>query len=253
MKFTPYLPVERLKPYVKQFVISENEQAGSYPVFPNTGLVMGFQYKGQLSKIIDQHESVLGSAGITGIADQVKHFKNAQRTGSVLVYFTETGFAQFSKLPVHELFNQSVGLDSLFGPGLIAETEEKISEAKNDRQRIQVIERFLITRLADREADRLVVEAVKLIYESKGNLRIRELSEKLNISASPFEKRFRKLVGVSPKKFSSIVRFNALIGDFPAAKSLADICYENSFFDQSHFNKEFKRFTGFSPGQFKHK
>jgi AraC-like DNA-binding protein len=212
---------------------------------------MGFQYKGFLSNISGPLETRLASAGITGITDSFRHFKNSPSIGTVLVYFTETGFSYFSSLPVHELFNHSVPLDTLFDADLVAETEEKLYQASGDRQCIAIIERFLLTQLKHREADRLIVEAVKLIYNSKGNLRVTELNATLNISASPFEKRFRKLVGVSPKKFSSIVRFNTLIENFPVAKSLAEICYDNNFFDQAHFSKEFKRFTGTSPGQFK--
>lgn len=193
----------------------------------------------------------MASAGVSGIADGVRYFKNSSNTGTVLVYFTETGFSAFSKQPVHELFNQSVVLTELFDPAIIAETEEKLANVTADSKRIAIVERFLLAQLKIREADGLVAAAVKLIYETGGNLRIKELNEKLNISASPFEKRFRQVVGVSPKKFSSIVKLNALITGFPETKSLTEICYENNFFDQAHFSKAFKRFTGVPPEQFK--
>jgi AraC-like DNA-binding protein len=95
------------------------------------------------------------------------------------------------------------------------------------------------------------VEAVNLIYQSKGTIKIKELSETLFISQSPFEKRFRKLVGTTPKKFASIVRFNTVLNNLNSAKSLTEICYENNFFDQAHFIKNFKQYTGDTPEQFK--
>jgi AraC-like DNA-binding protein len=92
---------------------------------------------------------------------------------------------------------------------------------------------------------------VKLIYQSKGTIRIKELNDRLFISQSPFEKRFRKVVGTSPKKFASIVRFNAVFNNLNTTKSLAQLCYENNFFDQAHFIKDFKQFTGETPENFK--
>jgi len=92
---------------------------------------------------------------------------------------------------------------------------------------------------------------VKLIYQSRGTIKIKELNEKLFISQSPFEKRFKKIVGTSAKKFSSIVRFNSVIDNMYEAKSLVEICYENNFFDQAHFIKDFKQFTGNTPENFK--
>jgi methylphosphotriester-DNA--protein-cysteine methyltransferase len=133
----------------------------------------------------------------------------------------------------------------------VSEVEEKLTTVSTDRQRIKVVEQFLLSELKDIQADRLVVEAVKLIYQSKGTIRIKELNEKLFISQSPFEKRFRKVVGTSPKKFSSIVRFNTVLDSLNETKSLIEICYENNFFDQAHFIKDFKQFTGDTPEKFK--
>ena len=108
-----------------------------------------------------------------------------------------------------------------------------------------------MSQLKDIETDKLIVEAVKLIYQSNGTIRIKKLNEKLFISQSPFEKRFRKVVGATAKKFASIVRFQSVLNDLNNIKSLTEICYENNFFDQAHFIKDFKQYTGDTPETFK--
>lgn len=123
--------------------------------------------------------------------------------------------------------------------------------ATTDRQRIKIVEQFFLSQLKDIQTDKLFVEAVKLIYQSNGTIRVKELNEKLCISQSPFEKRFRKVVGTTPKKFTSIVRFNTVLDSLSKAKSLTEICYENDFFDQAYFIKDFKHFTGQTPENFK--
>ena len=168
-----------------------------------------------------------------------------------MVYFTEVGFTHFSSHPANELFNLSLSLDDIFEKGKVNEVEEKLALSFTDKQRIKVVEQFLLTQLKDIETDKLVVEAVKLIYQSKGTIRIKELNEKLFISQSPFEKRFRKVVGTTAKKFASIVRFNSVLDKMKETKTLTEICYENNFFDQAHFIKSFKKFTGDTPQNFK--
>jgi AraC-like DNA-binding protein len=251
MKFDKIIPSDRLKPYVKQLVISENSTENIYKVFPSTSLVIGFQYRGKLATVNGSEQINLATAGITGISDSFKIFRNIIDTGTILVYFTEVGLTYFTSKPANELFNQSISLENIFDKNKINDTEEKLSFAKTDRQRIHIVEQFLLSQLKDIKSDKLVIEAVKLIYQSKGTIRIKELNEKLFISQSLFEKRFRKLVGTTPKKFASIVRFNCVLSDLSNIKSLTDICYENNFFDQAHFIKDFKQYTGDSPETFK--
>lgn len=251
MKFDKYLPTEHLRPYIKCFVVSENDLESEYKVFPSSGLVIGFQYKGQLSSLKGDKIDKLKSSGITGISDSYKIFKNSADIGTVLVYFTETGFSHFASNPVNELFNLSLSLDNVLDKRMVSEVEEKLASATSDKQRIKIVEQFFISQLKDIQTDKLISEAVRLIYQSKGNIRIKELNEKLFISQSPFEKRFRKVVGTTPKKFASIIRFNSILNGLSESKSLIEICYEYNFFDQAHFIKDFKQFTGDTPENFK--
>ncbi|MDR3679934.1 MAG: helix-turn-helix domain-containing protein [Flavipsychrobacter sp.] len=232
-------------------VITGNASENIYKVFPSTAMVIGFQYKGQLSSITNNSENKLSPMGITGIGDSVKIFRNTAGIGTILVYFTETGFAHFSTSPAHELFNQSVSLDDLFEQENIRILDEILALAITDAERIKAVETFLVSQLKEKSVDQLIIRAVQFIYHSKGDIRIKSLNEQLHISQSAFEKRFRKLVGATPKKFASIVRFNTVLQDIGKEKSLTEICYDNNFFDQAHFIKEFKQFTGDTPDNFR--
>lgn len=251
MRFEKIIPTVQLRPYIKYFVLSEMAAETQYKVFPSSGLVIGFQYRGQLALVNGTSRIKLSTAGVTGISDSYKTFSNSANIATVLVYFTEVGFAHFAPHPANELFNESIALQEIFDKNKVAETEEKLAVAQTDQQRIQLIENLMFAQLKEIQIDRLIVEAVKIIYETKGTIRIKALIEKLYISQSPFEKRFRKLVGTSPKKFASIVRFNTVLDKLDGSKSLSEICYENNFFDQAHFIKDFKRFTGDTPDNFK--
>lgn len=251
MKFDKYAPCSRLQPYIKHFIIAENELATTYKVFPEPGLVIGFQYKGLLSNLVDNINKPLHQSGITGISDHFKVFSNSANVGSILVYFTEVGFCHFSKCPANELFNLSLSLEDIFNKYDIAEVEDKLAIAATDKARMGVIETFLLSQLNDFQADKLVIEAIKLIQQSNGTIKIKELNQQLFTSQSPLEKRFRKVVGTTAKKFASIVRFNHILNNFGNSQSLLNLCYEHNFFDQAHFIKNFKQYTGDSPEHFK--
>jgi hypothetical protein len=142
MRFQLFAPCNRLKPFVRHFVISEAEEAQSDIAQP------------------------LAKAGITGLLDGYRLFRNQMGTGTVLVVFRETGLAAFVRQPVHELFDQSLGLDQLFPRQSIAETEERLAEAMDDIGRLRVVEDFLLAHLSPPKADPLVEAALEQIHRS---------------------------------------------------------------------------------------
>jgi AraC-like DNA-binding protein len=250
MRFDTYIPCDILKPYVKNFVISESEEEKIYKVLPETGLVVGFQYKGKLSHIDKEKEILLSTSGVTGLRDSYRLFKNPANIGTLLVFFKEAGASVFFKQPVHEFFRKSISLDNFMLRSELLILKEQINEVKTDIGRINVVEQFLISRMNNTVQDNLVLSALALIHKSKGNIRIKELMKELHVSQSPLEKRFRQVVGASPKKFASIIRLKHAIQNYDPQNSLTDLGYEAGFYDQAHFIKEFKNFTGESPENF---
>ncbi len=247
MGLTTFIPNDVLKPYIRLLVISEATQESEYKVLPGTSLVMGFQYRGRLVTIEDTIIKPLNTAGITGLQAQFRVFQNSKDIGTVLVFFNETGAACFFREPMNELFGESISLENLVEKSLLNELEAHLSEAQTHQDRIRIIEQFLMARLQPIQTDTLVQSAIRQIQLAKGNIRISELAKQLYTSKSPLEKRFRKIVGASPKKFASIVRFNALLKDYTLEKTLTELGYEAGYFDQAHFIHDFKIFTGETP------
>jgi AraC-like DNA-binding protein len=249
VKIVPSAP---LRPYISTFVIDEKGNEGSYKILPGTALVVGFQYKGRLSVISNRLTTTLTTAGITGLFDTYKIFKNSTNIGSILVHFSATGARAFFDTPTHELYNGSYSLEELIDKSCVREIEEKLSEANDDNQRISLVEQFFLSRLQNTEPDEMVLEAVRVIKNARGNIRMLQLADELNISTSQMEKRFRAMVGASPKKFASIVRFNAVLNGYQKGKDWCDLAFLAGYFDQAHFIKSFKSFTGLTPEQYFH-
>lgn len=249
-RFAEYLPCKALALYIEKFVVQETASSQAYKVFPGTAVVIGFQYRGSLSFLDEEREIALAPAGATGLLDGFRIFKNSPGIGTVLVFFREAGASQFLKVPLHELFNESLALDQLFPSPEIAIVKERLCEAENDRERIEVVEHFLLLKLQPAKPDKLVQGALALIHATAGNIRIQELTARLNSSKSPLEKRFRKAVGASPKKFASVVRMKQLVKSYKPGMSLTGLAYAAGFYDQAHFIREFKLYAGLPPGNF---
>lgn len=249
MKFQRYLPCHRLAAYIKHFVVSENSDAQTYKVLPGTSLVMGFQYTGRLTYLKNGTETMLATTGITGLMDGYRTFSNTTNVGTILVVFNETGASHFLRQPVNELFDESLSLDHFFDRTIIRETEELLSMANDDTARIAIVEQLLISHLIGRSEDKLVSAAVAGIYQHKGVIKIADLARNLNTSQSPLEKRFRKVVGASPKKFALIVRVQSTL-ELLKTDGWQKAVYAAGYYDQAHLIKEFKTHTGTTPEQY---
>lgn len=250
MSFALFIPCDALKPYVERFVISEGACESVYKVLPGAGIVIGFQFSGRLYHVQDGKEIVLSQSGVTGIIDAYRVFKNSNDIKTVLVYFKDGGASAFFRNPIHELFQTSVSLDTFFLRSELVLFEEQLCEATTHLDKIRIVERFLLARMNNVKPDLIVSRALELIYQSRGSIQIIDLCKQLNISQSPLEKRFRKVIGASPKKFATIVRFKSIIHDASHSHSLTALAYESGFYDQSHFINEFKKFTGDTPNEF---
>ena len=248
--FRPYPPCAALRPYVRLLAIQEAAASQTYPVLPDTALVMGFQYRGGLAYHGAGGRTALAPAGVTGIRTGYRLFENAPATGTVLVVFKAGGAAPFFRLPLHELFQQSVGLADLLPPAALADLPAALAAAATDAARLRLVEAFLLSQLRPAAPDRLVAGALGLIQASQGTVRLADLARQLGTSASPLEKRFRQAVGASPKKLAGIVRLSSAIAQYRPGLSGTELGYLAGFYDQAHFIHAFRAFAGQSPAAY---
>ncbi|MEN2414295.1 helix-turn-helix transcriptional regulator [Flavobacterium mesophilum] len=250
MKITDFSPTESLKPFIKTYRIIESQDELVNRVLPGTSLTIAFRCKGEVNYIKENYPDKLSVSTISGIRKSVRLIHYSKNTTTLIILFKETGATAFFKEPLHELFEESVPLDNFIPQQKINPIEELLAETKNHNQKIAIIEQFLLSKLYNYKPDKLISAAISLIQSKKGNVKIKELADTLFISQDAFEKRFRKTVGSSPKQFCSVIRMKAIIDQKQQNKNLIDLAIDAGYFDQPHFNKDFKLFTGQTPGEF---
>lgn len=224
----------------------QDEQVNS--IMPDTSVVMVFRFKGQVSFLENDFRNELPTATISGLRKSGKLVNYSQNSANLLVVFNEAGANAFIKEPLHGLYDSSIALDNIYKD--VAHIEEQLAEAKNNTARITLIEQYLLSKLYPEEPDKLVLAALEKIHAANGSLKIKELAQSLYISQDAFEKRFRRVVGVSPKQFSSIIRMKSIVSTGFTKETLSEVAFNAGYFDQPHFNKDFKLFTGKTPTDF---
>jgi AraC-like DNA-binding protein len=115
------------------------------------------------------------------------------------------------------------------------------------------LEGFLIQReLAKTYDPKLVVAATKFLYHTKGQCRVEELAEACKTSVRQLQRGFQRDVGTSPKFLARTVRFEEAQRRLmlEPETELTGLAYECGYFDQAHFIKEFRAFTGKTPSEY---
>lgn len=169
------------------------------------------------------------------------------------VRFYPYGFANFVSEPISNLANKETPINQLFEKETADHLEQKISNAENTEQRISIIETFLLERLNEEKTiDTIVKNTVDSLISSNGSASINSILKDDLSKRRQLERNFKKQIGVSPKQLGKVIRLQTALKMLLDSKpeSLTNIAYESDYFDQAHFIKDFREFTGINPKEF---
>lgn len=162
--------------------------------------------------------------------------------------------AYFLREPMTEFNDQVSDLTGLLHQSTKA-LHERLIETKNLNARITLIENFLFNRLAasERRFDQIMIVGNIARYMAANNYsdNVDVIAAKCGFSARYMQKLFLQYTGLTPKAFLKINRFRNSLGFLEnKQESLTSIAYKSGYFDQSHFTKEFKQFSGDTPSAY---
>ena len=140
-----------------------------------------------------------------------------------------------------------VPLERWLGPEAAVLTAA-VAGAADTAARVEVVEEWLLRRLAGEE-DAGVARALATIFRGGGELRVAALAGAAAMSERALSRAFAARVGLSPKRFSRIVRFQRVLRRIEAQPDWARLATELGYFDQSHMIREFKALFGCTPGE----
>lgn len=251
-----FVPNADLSPLVECYWTLESPKEktpGKNTIVPDGRMKMIFHYGAPYKRYTENGDSfVLPKCFVIGQLTRPLDVEPTGETGTFFVRFHPYGFLPFATMPIKDMENTAVPLDQLFGKEG-ADISHQILTAPSTAARIQFIETFLLNRLTDTQTiDNIVKSTVDTILTANGQLSVDELSQQSNTHRRQLVRKFSSAIGLSPKQLSKTVRLQATLKMLLNKKptSLIALAYEGEYYDQAHFIKDFKEFTGLTPKEF---
>lgn len=256
MNYQTFEPCNELRTLIKCYWTLESpaeETPEIQTIVPDGCIEMIFHYGDLYRQYTENRNSIIQpKCFVIGQLTRPLEIEPTGKTGIFSVRFHPNGFFPFATIPVREMENTAVSLEKIFGKKGRA-IEEKILNANSTFERIKLIESFLLNQLRDiKTVDRIVKSTVETILTANGQLKVDELSKLTNINRRQLVRRFYSTIGLSPKQLSKTIRLQATLKILLNKQftSLTSLAYESGYYDQAHFIKDFKEFTGFTPKEF---
>jgi len=248
MNYKVFAPPTELKELVQCFWTLESEPGLPMPVtyhlMADNCPEIIFQYNGGFKGYATQ------SARIRFQHDVYDKFQVAENLGFFGLRLLPHAAGILMDIPAHEVVNHVFNFAEIFKQDG-ADLADKIYNARDIRERINYATAFLLKRASGKRQDSLIY-SLNRIWQSAGTANITQLQQQSGLSVKQFERRFKAVSGFTPKYFARLSRFQAIKDIYCNSKtaSLTSLAYLANYYDQPHFNREFKEFSGVQPRKF---
>lgn len=195
-------------------------------------------------------ENTITFIGISDIPAIVDH-QHDTPSGNITIEFSPLGAYRFFDFSRDSTKNRIHDYSDI-APKEAGELQEQLANTPLPANKLAIVERFLFNRFVKRDADPLLDYCVQQIYASKGRLPLKELERYTGYSARWLNMKFSEKVGLSPKNLASVVRFQQYYQSLSsnAEQFFLEKEFYHYYYDQSHFIRDFRRFTGHIPTSF---
>lgn len=244
-QYQEYLPSKLLSDYVVCYWSVHYHPLDTYPlhrIVPD----------GCIDIIFDlQSTSLAKGSFAVGLMTTFETMKLRQKQNLLGIRFYADTARRFIMYPPAELMDTQVLLVDIWGQEASL-LQEDLLLSKNLPEKINKIEMKLVKLLSKNthRTDLLLETSMQYLFTNLGIFPIRTLAEKTHFSERTIRRVFKKELGVSPKAFSNIIRFQSSLKELhDNPSSLSNIAANYGYYDQSHYIHQFKRHYGQSPKQ----
>jgi hypothetical protein len=223
-------------------------------IVPDGCIEMAFILGDDIKRFTSDHDFILQPrAMVLGQTLEPFYIQPTGYVNTFAVRFYPFGFANFVSSPISNLANKETALEKLFGEADSNRLEREMIAAVDTHERIEIVEKFLLGKLSQPSTiDQIVKTTIDTLLATKGSTPINSIVQDDLSKRRQLERKFLKQIGISPKQLGKVIRLQAALNLLLHQKkqTLTEIAYESEYYDQAHFIKDFKEFTGTNPNEF---
>lgn len=254
-------PCPELAPYVRCYSYREFDTNGrdmEKPYHAAHEMTMVFFFKAKPIKLVDpQTDQIIKTGTYCDITGLATHYLGMATFNGIYsffeIFFRPNGFNRIFGLPINSFTDHIIAADDIFDI-TVRYLFEQLCTAKNLTERGLLADTFLLENLKKRKpgSQDSIGFTSDMILKSTEPLTVERLAYYANMGVRSFERHFSQEVGMPPRLFCSVARFNHAfeIKLSDPQKDWTSIAHECGYFDQMHLVKDFKRFSGNSPVAF---
>ncbi len=256
MQYQQQAPTDDLLDWVESFWMVDSEGDTEIiidKIVPDGYPEMIFHYGDAYEINITGHWERQALNLLAGQISQFFHLRNSGRIGMFAIKFKPWApFALFGAemdklidrvIPIPENWQEHLGPIRDIAISSLSFAEKQAG-----------IENWLRAKMITLEDHKMSIAraATQAIISAKGNINLKSLPKMLNTSERSLQRQFKQQIGLSPKFYSRIIRLSHVFQSVTRSEEVdwAKIVYEAGFYDQSHFIKNFKEFTGEEPSSY---
>ena len=255
-QFSQVTPHPVLAPYIAKMYVFES--SGRLPaldkklIVPNANFKLTLTYRNGImatiaGKPFNQSENKLSLTGLIDIPVTLDPQEDSQ-TGTIIIELNPLGAYRLFNLSYAEVKNQIVGMEDLISNS-VKELQAQLAEASTLNLKLRLLQEFLIKRLKRADPDPIYDYCINRIAGSKGMITVAQLEKETGYSSRWLNRKFSEHLGTGPKNLCEIIRFKQFYQVYSTGlrlQNFKDHIYQ-FYYDQSHFLRAFKRFTGTTP------
>jgi AraC-like DNA-binding protein len=256
MNFHTFPAPTYLCDYVRFFWVLESATSETLPFVHRATAEccpeMIFYFKGEVKLFQSEHDAEKTfPSGVYAQSQDFRKFIIEKEFGMLGVYLFPQAIPLLFNIPANELSGCNLDIASVFGMEGRA-MEDRVMCADTHEQRIEIICNFLRKELVRPQKKSSYLSATIRTAIITGEMpSVGQMADFCNISIRQIERDFQALSGFNPRLFSKLTRFRSLMENLSCKTySMSDLAYDFHYYDQSHFNNEFKRFTGLTPSHY---
>lgn len=260
-------PCSLLEPFIKYYWILDYESRVVEPirVIPYGCVQFTFYLGERINSFGSNNDSSYKDQAV--VTGQISSFFDVFPQGKIrliTIVFKPFGAKPFFDFPIFEIQNNIIPIKDINNKEWL-DLENRLGDCVDNKSIVSCLENNLLKKLEKNTLfnsyssinNERIMLAINRIDDSKGTINIKDLSSLACLSDKQFNRIFADYVGMNPKNFLRIIRYQSFLlklqnSNIKATKAVdfLDLVYDCGYYDQSHLINNFKEFTGYTPKEY---